>query len=327
MVESSCLSLEATSRFSVFSLQRHTHDSVTDGEKEIELLSYGSDIPLSDVATQILLEQMNLAPRDTTLKRATLQTCILPAPCGSSLIVEQDASISHVGQGGTGGIIWPASQACIDFLASFGLSSIILDPRKELCVLELGAGTGLLGIATGMLLAKMGVPFKMLLTDLRHVVPLLMRNVGRNIDSLDNHGSHKSSFDCLPCDWNSEKDRFRLLDRMKEHLQSQNGESSSSSSSPMYLLLCSDLVFGNNFSKLISFLDDLQCSFGGANRCPILFAFEEREDRYPSPGFSPELHKVFHVEDALEMQSSLKARHLQHWPRTELYWLRSRKCI
>ena len=320
------LRLRRTPRFSVFEA---VEVAATDGEDDEHSPSgwddFGSDVPLGDMAVQILMENMNLAPRAATARAVALETVALP--WGTTLRIEQDTLVSRVGVGGTGGVIWNAAHACIAYLA-FRLPALLDEMENKRgqqlqVVLELGSGTGLLGIAMAHLLLSStgrrrgggggGAGFEVILSDTRNVVPLLKRNADRNPVSAGG-----GRFECIACDWNSDADRAKALARMQ---QPRSGDSDA------FMVLCSDLVFGNRHDQLIDFLATLQSTLGGAERCSILFAFEERADRYPSPGFQEALRRSFHVDVAAGAgvpDANLPEGYRERWPRIELFWLTAR---
>lgn len=188
--------IHRTAKFSVLSL---TVEEWPPGEEAAAAGGaaddYGSDIPLGDLAVQVLLENMNLAPRDATVRAAALERIPLPAPLlGEFLTLEQDTSISKLGTGGTGGVVWNSAHAAAAYLG-FMLPSRYRHRGNPIRVLEIGSGTGLLGITAAHLLREMQFSHaEVLLSDLRHVVPLIRRNADRNRAS-------PVSVEGMPCDW------------------------------------------------------------------------------------------------------------------------------
>lgn len=228
-------------------------------------LDDGDDFPLGDSAVAILLEQLNLAPKRTPV--AVLESVALPPPL-EPVILEQDRGISVVGQGGTGGVLWPAALACAHFLVH--LRSGAESAMSPHIVIELGAGTGLAGLATARLLgsqdlSSQGSRTRVVLTDQRNVLPNLERNVGRNSAPRRSSGSpgpsdevslpggacwHDYGASCsvgaMAVDWNLGRDRESLLTLLASCRASAAAQFSAADEAAVEtLVLCSDLVFGN----------------------------------------------------------------------------------
>lgn len=302
---------------------------------------------------------MNLAPRATTVRVACLESVALPPPL-PALIIEQDRSVSTTGQGGTGGVLWPASVASGHFLVHHYYCS---DDEGRLAgegrapaargssgapapwpdsVVELGSGTGVLGLAAAALFAtgsrsggsSSAHPCRVLLSDQRNVQGNLQGNVARNAAAFG--GSAAAVASAVQCDWNVASDRQRLLAAL-EHAEANadaarrpapgdmERESAGGERGGETLVLCSDLVFGNAYGGLLDFLEELQATGGrqppssSGNKarspqrcCRILFAFEERSDRFPSPGFWPALKYASHLSALLAARFSCGASRMNH---------------
>ena len=265
----------------------------------------GSD----DLFLEVLLESMGQKPAVLTAKAFCGTVIELPSPVGGVLL-EQDAGLNKVGAGGTGGIVWEAGICCATLLA---LATAAADAdweegtvkpcsapsrrgavRRGARVLELGAGTGIAGLAAALLGGDAT------LSDQRNVTPLLERNIRANAVRMPARGGAASA---LVLDWNVVRDRERVL-----------------VCAPWDLVLCSDLVFGNAYEQLLELLVALQRGkTAGEGRPLILFAFQLREDRFPSPGFFAKLRMHFELQPATEEEwpLALRTEHAQ----TQLFWL------
>jgi hypothetical protein len=362
--------LEATQRFSVLSLPLGLHDYYDELTSAVEM-DFGDDIPLDDTSLQVLLESLNLAPASVTVKVPAINPVKLPFPLlcfddneggggethSCSLNIEQDTEVSKMGQGGTGGIIWESSKACTQFIVHHyglmessddrsGVNNNVGIKKLPKLVIELGSGTGLLGIATATLFHDRrqyfkqsiisnddddiyGLLTKFILTDQRNVVPLLQRNLVRN----SRHGTRYNMEDMttIAVDWNAASDREKLFSEIHQTVESLSHSSSDQGQEEEeeVLILCSDLVFGNNYENLITLMRDLQMLFIRLNEsetrtkkkknfhCHLLFCFEEREDRFPSPGFHQRLAEVFRI----VKPTLLPHEFLISYPRIEISWL------
>ena len=108
----------------------------------------------------------------------------------------------------TGSVVWDSGLILLDFLKNF--RSMVVGKR----VLELGAGTGYVGIGSFLL----GADF-VLCTDREKQVPLIQRNLQRNLSQNENLGK-KQSMDVLSLDWDSYEDLQRVMGRIQENSSS-----------------------------------------------------------------------------------------------------------
>ncbi|KAI1312984.1 Methyltransferase-like protein 21D [Mortierella claussenii] len=99
-----------------------------------------------------------------------------------------DEDPSGLLRGGVGSTIWDAAIVLSKYLEKSNLLSLIssstapatAEPRS-LNILELGSGTGIVGLAAARLLgSRQGLKGHVVLTDKDNVVPLLARNVDKN---------------------------------------------------------------------------------------------------------------------------------------------------
>jgi hypothetical protein len=269
---------------------------------------YGDDVGAPDAFLEVLLETMGQKPANLTAKAFCGTVIDLPQPIGGVLI-EQDAGLNKVGAGGTGGIVWEAGICCGVLLALAtaaaeeaaaavaAAAAVSVGARRGAItrgskVLELGAGTGIAGLVAALLGADV------VLSDQRNIVPLIERNIVANEQAMAARGGAARA---AVLDWNDPRERERVA-RSEE----------------WGLVLCSDLVFGNAYAELIKLLVELQSGSGG--RPPlILFAFQLREDRFPSPGFFADLRSHFELVPVTdeEWPPEQRAEHAQ----TQIFWL------
>jgi SAM-dependent methyltransferase len=213
-----------------------------------------------------------------------------------SVSIAEEPGAKHRGGGTTGGLIWNSSRTMSALLAKDPHARRRWGKRR---VLELGCGTGLLGITAACLGATVT------LTDLPAATSLAERNVAQNIDRVSAAGGFVQ---VEAFDWTCVAHRQRICSRNYD------------------AVLCSDLVFGNTdgWRALLVVLEELMrvsqgikgalsedehyddCSdetcwnmLGHCERTDskvvVLFGFEERDSHYPSEGFWPVLNERFEV--------------------------------
>ncbi|KAF9284913.1 Methyltransferase-like protein 21D [Mortierella alpina] len=97
----------------------------------------------------------------------------------SALEIDEDPS----GQlrGGVGSTIWDAAIVLAKYLEKYDLlTSAAAQPSQSLNILELGAGTGIVGLAAARILSSKSVKASVVLTDKENCMPLLQRNIEKN---------------------------------------------------------------------------------------------------------------------------------------------------
>eukprot|EP00747_Dinoflagellata_sp_TGD_P169455 gnl/TRDRNA2_/TRDRNA2_198450_c0_seq1.p1 gnl/TRDRNA2_/TRDRNA2_198450_c0~~gnl/TRDRNA2_/TRDRNA2_198450_c0_seq1.p1 ORF type:complete len:302 (+),score=40.78 gnl/TRDRNA2_/TRDRNA2_198450_c0_seq1:52-957(+) len=103
--------------------------------------------------------------------------CYLELPNVGHLVLEVDHESLETSRDLTGGVVWRGGELLASWLPR------LLPDWFGIRVLEIGSGTGVLGLGAALLGADV------LLTDLPEAVPLLQRNVARNLTTvLSRHG-------------------------------------------------------------------------------------------------------------------------------------------
>ena len=175
------------------------------------------------------------------------------------LVIEQIFTASD-----TGSVVWDAGLILMDFLKNF---RFMFTGQR---ILELGSGTGYVGIGSSLL----GAEF-VLLSDQEKQIPIIQRNIKRNIPHNDD--METKPVDVLPLDWDSQSDLELVIKRIQDV---SNGGSSASSSmleekSSLDWIIGSDLVYGNGFREnLAHLLTNLLKIFPTAT---VLISHEKRQ--------------------------------------------------
>ena len=196
-----------------------------------------------DCSVAVLLELMNCAPSRLTERAVCAEVVALPR---CTLVIEQAPGLSTEGAGTTGGVLWGTALAASHWLCS---ARAAFWARRR-TVLELGSGTGVLGLAA----AARGCDVT--LTDQRALLPLLRRNAEANARVIAAAGGRARAAEL---DW-SRAESAALAAALAPDL-----------------VLCSDLVYGNDYLPLLGLLDELASR--ASKPLDILWGFEERSDR------------------------------------------------
>ncbi|KAG0345607.1 inner nuclear membrane protein enriched at telomere/subtelomere region [Podila humilis] len=84
-------------------------------------------------------------------------------------------------RGGVGSTIWDAAIVLSKYLEKSSLYATVKKGEQPVQVLELGSGTGIVGLVVARLLSVKGIPGKVVLTDKGSVLPLLQKNTDHNV--------------------------------------------------------------------------------------------------------------------------------------------------
>ena len=114
--------------------------------------------------------------------------CSLPAPCSSpsnGFIIEQRKQL------GKGGLVWDAAVILAEYLMRLASSGTMHDPSLSIAtglaveVVELGAGTGLVGLALARFFQASSLPiaYRTTVTDLPELMGLISSNASLNFPS------------------------------------------------------------------------------------------------------------------------------------------------
>ncbi|KAF9574276.1 Methyltransferase-like protein 21D [Mortierella alpina] len=96
-------------------------------------------------------------------------------------VLEVDEDPSGQLRGGVGSTIWDAAIVLAKYLEKCDLlTSAATQSSRTLNVLELGAGTGIVGLAAARILSFKGAKANIVLTDKENCMPLLQRNIEKN---------------------------------------------------------------------------------------------------------------------------------------------------
>ena len=112
------------------------------------------------------------------------------------LVINQNLEYKYAGE------VWDAALVLVYFLLN-KKSEIVIN-LKDKIILELGAGTGILGLTTGLLSAK-----KVVLTDKEGCTKLLKENYELNKNLFNDN------FECeiKELDWLIDKDKYNIVDK------------------------------------------------------------------------------------------------------------------
>ncbi|XP_057955307.1 uncharacterized protein LOC131149141 [Malania oleifera] len=168
--------------------------------------------------------------------------------------------------------LWPAATTLVSLLdlhrsdpSGSPLSAALLANRSRLRVLELGSGTGLVGIAAAAILGA-----AVTLTDLPHVLPNLQFNADANAESLTLHGG---AVDVAPLRWGEESDAEAVGREFD-------------------LILCSDVVYHDHLYDPL--LKTLRFLLGGEEKVVFVMAHLRRWKK--ESAFFRKAKKMFEVE-------------------------------
>ncbi|TPX51385.1 hypothetical protein SeMB42_g00456 [Synchytrium endobioticum] len=208
------------------------------------------DYPPPDLPT-------DLAPVQPPLRIGT--SSIIPLPSiNRHIVIKEDASI------GNGGRTWEAAEYLTLYLEA--LPGSFWHSRAK--IVELGAGTGVLGFAVAMLLSHHNAAATMNITDLPVMLPLISSNAATNLNQ-------------------DESSRVRASELVWGGTLSEYHKTQV----PYDLILCADCVYLEGlFEPLLGTLEELACG-----TTEILLCSKKR--RRADKRFFTMLKKKFHVEE------------------------------
>lgn len=232
-----------------------------------------------DSMVQVLMEQLGQTPTmmlGTHYSEKLAVDCDIPDEAGGNLSIMQDPGSEQRGHGEAGGVVWKCAAAMGHHLCDRRYF-----PRgywKGKRCLEIGAGTGILGLAAARLGALVTI------TDYGELSDLIAHNVKRNLSPEQQAATTVDSFD-----WNHPAVAARFP---KEKWD---------------VILISDVVWADGYGRLPQTLTEIASS-----TTPIVLGFEQRAHKRPelaSPTFIPTLHEYFQV-DEVEFPVEHQREHL-----------------
>lgn len=136
-------------------------------------------------------------------------------------------------------ITWGSSYILSNILHRLRDAVPVVTSDGPVSVLELGAGTGLVGLSAAVLW-KTGV----ILTDLEPIIPGLVANVALNIEALEAHGGRGT---CGTLDWNAPRSIFLYSDGTTAREITNDSETDKAS-----VILAADTMYWEEHPRLIS---------------------------------------------------------------------------
>ncbi|KAJ3161821.1 hypothetical protein HDU86_006592 [Geranomyces michiganensis] len=159
------------------------------------------------------------------------------SPIPTTVVLQQDPSGKL--RGGQGATVWDSALS----LAKYVEKRTKKEPNllRDARILELGSGTGLVGLACAVLGA--GTATSVTLTDMPNALPLLRRNVECTAKVLDDQGFKLPAVSSAPLAWGSQCDAAEL-ENASRHPQP-----------PTHVLLSDCLYVPSLYPALLSTLD------------------------------------------------------------------------
>lgn len=232
-----------------------------------------------DSMVQVLMEQLgqtSMQMLGTYYSEKLAVDCDIPDEAGGNLSIMQDPGSEQRGHGEAGGVVWKCAAAMGHHLCDRRYF-----PRGywngKRC-LEIGAGTGILGLAAARLGAVVTI------TDYGELSDLIAHNVKRNLTPEQQAVTTVDSFD-----WNQPNIGVRFPPEKWD------------------VILISDVVWADGYGRLPQTLTEI-----ASPSTPIVLGFEQRAHKRPelaSPTFIPTLHEFFQV-DEVEFPAELQREHL-----------------
>lgn len=194
-------------------------------------------------------------------------------------------------RGGVGSTIWDAAIVLAKYLERYDLlTRAAAQPSQSLNVLELGAGTGIVGLAAARILSSKGVKASVVLTDKESCMPLLQRNIEKNPSDGIDVKAHMLDWEILsgikavimaPADTNSESSSTAATSATAAEAESEAVSTGSSTTTASDLLdkewdliILSDCIWVPAlYPSLISTLNKI---VQPNHKTQLLIAFEKR---------------------------------------------------
>lgn len=242
-------------------------------------LDAGFDGDTTELVEQLLLEQMGKAAnvmQGSYYSEKLAVECAIPLEAGGNLSIMQDASMEQKGHGEAGGIVWKCAAAMAFHLCDRNYFEADFWTGKR--CLEIGAGTGILGLAAARLGAAVTI------TDYGELSELISFNIRRN---LSDEQAQRTRVDTL--DWNNPETHKRFPPQSWD------------------IILISDVVWADGYGRLPTLLTEIALP-----TTLIILGFEQRAHKRPelaSPTFVPTLRKMFDITD-VAFPAELQREHL-----------------
>lgn len=244
-------------------------------EAQLPAVPAGDD----DIMVQLLMEQLGQAPTvmlGTYYSEKLAVDIDIPDEAGGNLSIMQDPGSEQRGHGEAGGVVWKcAGTMCHHLCDRCYFPEGYWEGKR---CLEIGAGTGLLGLAA----ARLGA--QVVITDYGELSELIAHNIKRN---LSEEQQAVTSVDSL--DWNQKN--------VAERFPPEKWD----------VILISDVVWADGYGRLPQTLTEI--AMPGSL---ILLGFETRGHKRPelgSPTFIPTLGKWLDVTE-VEFPAEFQREHL-----------------
>lgn len=234
---------------------------------------------VSPLVEQILMEQLGAAPTvmlGTYYSEKMAVACSVPAEAGGELSIMQDPGSEQRGHGEAGGVVWKCAATMVWHLCDRRYFAAGFWVGKR--CLEIGAGTGILGLGA----ARLGA--EVIITDYGELSELIAHNITRNLTV---EQAERTRVDSL--DWN------------------QPGTARRFPAERWDVILISDVVWADGYGNLPQLLTQI-----AAESTLVVLGFEQRAHKRPelaSPTFIPTLARHLSVQE-VEFPEEHQREHL-----------------
>ena len=260
-------------------LQRQPAAARVEPEPEPEEPEEPGDAPGDDIMVQLLMEQLGQTPTQmlgTYYSEKLAVECDIGDEAGGSLSIMQDPGSEQRGHGEAGGVVWKCAASMGHHLCDRRYFPQGYWQNKR--CLEIGAGTGILGLAAARLGAVVTI------TDYGELSELIAHNIKRNLSPAQ---QALTAVDSL--DWNQPTTAVRFPPEKWD------------------VILISDVVWADGYGRLPQTLTEI-----ASPSTPIILGFEQRAHKraeLASPTFIPTLHEYLQVQE-VEFPPSEQREHL-----------------